>query len=132
MNSGRPRRPAAEARLVREAVQGLDPAAPREPIARDLAARVVVHLRAFAAEASNPVSALVGELGRAVIHSPALTLATDPDIDTLSLFTEARVKSLRDRNGWPRTAEQEAQDVDAAFACVERKLSRRYLDILRA
>ncbi len=131
MKGGRPRRPATEARLVRDAVRGLDPAAPREPLARDLAARVVVHLRAFAAEASDPVVALVGELGRAVIDSPALTLATDPDIDTLSLFINARVKSLRDRSGWPCSTLQETQDVEAAFACVERKLSRRYLDILR-
>ncbi len=76
--------------------------------------------------------AALGELGRAVLPSPALALATDPTIDTLALFTDARIKSLRHRNGWPRTADQEAQDVEAAFAQVESKLTARYLKIMRA
>lgn len=132
MTGGRPRRPALEARLVREAVADMDPSAPREPLARDLAARVVQHLRNHAAAASEPAMAAMGELGRAVLLSPALALAMDPTIDTLALFTDARVKSLRDRNGWPRTADQETQDVEAAFTQVEGKLFARYLKIMRA
>jgi len=116
---------------VREVLAGLDPSAPREPIARDLAARVVGHLRHHAAEASEPALAAIGELQRVVAPSPALALATDPAIDTLALFTDARIKSLRDRNGWPISAAQDWQDVDAAFICVERKLTARYLKIMR-
>ena len=110
----------------------MDPSAPREPQARDLAARVVQHLRNHAAAASEPAMAVIGELQRAVLPSPALALATDPDIDTLAMFVEARAASLRARNGWPRTADQEWQDVEAAFAAVERKLTSRYLKIMRA
>ncbi|WP_301073673.1 hypothetical protein [Sphingomonas sp.] len=121
-----------EARLVREAVAGIAPSAPREPLARDLAARVVQHLRDHAAEGSEPVLAVMGELRRAVLPTPALSLATDPNIDTLSMFVEARAASLRARNGWPRTSNQEWQDVNAAFALVESKLVARYLKIMRA
>lgn len=132
MTGGRPRRPAVEARLVREAVAGIDSSAPREPLARDLAARVVQHLRHHAAEGSEPALAVMGELQRAVLPSPALALATDPTIDTLALFVELRAASLRARNGWPRTADQEWHDVNAAFKAVESKLVARYLKIMRA
>jgi hypothetical protein len=76
--------------------------------------------------------AVMGELRRAVLPSPALALATDPNIDTLAMFVEARAASLRARNGWPRSADQEWQDVNAAFALVEGKLTSRYLKIMRA
>jgi hypothetical protein len=132
VTGGRPRLPAAEARLVRDAAASIDLAGPREPIARAIAARVTDHLRVFAAEASDPMVAAVGLLGRAVLHSPIIELATDPDIDTLAMFVEARVKSLRDRNGWPLTADQDRRDVDDAFQCVKRKLQARYLKILRS
>lgn len=132
MTGGRPRRPALEARLVREAVADVDLSAPREPLARDLAARVVQHLRDHAAEGSEPALAVMGELRRAVLPTPALSLATDPNIDTLAMFVDARAASLRARNGWPRTADQEWQDVNAAFKAVESKLTARYLKIMRA
>ncbi|WP_294289092.1 hypothetical protein [uncultured Sphingomonas sp.] len=117
---------------MREAVAGMDPSAPREPLARDLAARVVHHLRDHAAEGSEPALAVIGELQRAVLPSPALALATDPNIDTLAMFVEARTASLRARNGWPRTADQEWQDVNIAFDAVQAKLAARYLKIMRA
>lgn len=132
MSGGRPRRPALEARLVREAVADIDPSAPREPLARDLAAKVVHHLRDHAAEGSEPALAVIGELQRAVLPSPALALATDPNIDTLAMFVEARTASLRARNGWPRTADHEWQDVNIAFDAVQAKLAARYLKIMRA
>lgn len=117
---------------MREAATDARTSMSREAVARDLAARVVAHLRQHAAEASEPALAVIGELKRAVAPSPALTLATDPDIDTLSLFTEARLSSFRDRNGWPISSAQDWQDVEASFACVERKLSARYLKIIRS
>lgn len=131
MTGGRPRRPAAEARLVREALAGMDPSAPREPIARALAARVVGHLRGVAAEASDPAVAAFGQLRRAVLPCPAVALAADPDINTLAEFIDARVKSLRKRNGWTLTAEQDRADVESCLAYVQVKLAARYLKILR-
>lgn len=77
-------------------------------------------------------STSIGELQRAVLPSPALALATDPNIDTLAMFVEARTASLRARNGWPRTADQEWQDVNTAFDAVQAKLAARYLKIMRA
>ncbi len=132
MKGGRPRRPAAEARLVREAAAAYPADAPREPIARDLAARVVVHLRGVAAEASDPAVAAFGQLGRAILPCPATSLASDPEINTLAEFIEARVKSLRQRNGWTLTVEQDRAEVESCLAYVQHKIAARYLSILRA
>lgn len=116
---------------MRDAAASYRAAAPREPIARDLAARVVRHLRAFAAEASDPTLAALGQLERAVIPDPAVALATDPEINTLALFVEARVDSLRQRNGWVLTGERDRADVDSCLAYVQDKITARYLKVLR-
>ncbi len=131
MTGGRPRRPAVEARLVREAAAAYPADAPREAIARDLAARVVGHLRGVAAEASDPAVAAFGQLGRAVLPCPAVALASDPEINTLAEFIEARVKSLRQRSGWTLNANQDRADVEVCLAHVQVKLAARYLKILR-
>lgn len=131
MTGGRPRRPAAEVRLVQAAAADFDPATPRASIARDLAARVVGYLRGFAAEGGNPALAAVGDLGRAVIRSPAVLIASCPDIDAHGLFVDERVASLRRRDGASLPPDQERADVDACYATVQAKLSSRYLKILR-
>lgn len=132
MSGGRPRRPVAEARLVREAAAAYPADAPREPIARDLAARVVGHLRGVAAEASDPAVAAFGQLGRAILPCPATALASDPEINTLAEFIEARVKSLRQRSGWTLTVEQDRADVERCLSYVQHKITARYLAILRS
>ena len=102
-----PARPPIEARLVREAVDAVAPrSALREPLARDLARRVVEELAAFLSEPDDPLLGIMGEMRRAVFSSPIVALATDPDIDTLALFIDARVQALRDRCGAARTSRE--------------------------
>lgn len=132
LSPGRPARPAAERRLVREFARSqAKPDAPRAPIARALAARVVDHLRELVAEGSDPMMAAVSEKLRRAFPTPATMLATDPDVDTLALYVEARVEQLRNRNGCPLSPVNEQAEVSAAFAAVENRLALRYLKHLR-
>lgn len=129
--SGRPPRPAKEARLVREAVAESDPQTPREPLARDLARRVVAELAIEIDAEADPLTLALADLRRCVFPSPVHALATDPDVDTLSLFVEQRVAHVRDRNGRyldPASAKHERQQI---LGDLEATLTRRYLRHLR-
>lgn len=128
-----PARPPLEARLVREAVDAVAPrSAPREPLARDLARRVVEELVSFLAEPDDPLLTALGEMNRKVFPSAAVVLATDPDIDTLAVFIEARVDALRARSGRNLDATQDRAEVRGILATLEGRLSRRYLRHLRS
>ena len=128
-----PARPPLEARLVREAVDAVAPqSAPREPLARDLARRVVEELIAFLNEPDDPLLAVLGEMNRKVFPSPVIALATDPDIDTLALFIDARVEALRTRSGLYESAAQDRAEMKAIFASMVERLTRRYLRHLRS
>ena len=127
-----PARPPLEARLVREAVATVPSHHPREPLARDLARRVVEELTAFLAEPDDPLLAALGEVARKAFPSPAVALATDPDVDTLSLYVEARVEALRNRCGRGLSPGDDAAERRAIMADVEARLAGRYLRHLRA
>ena len=127
-----PARPPLEARLVREAVASAPPHSPREPLARDLARRVVEELAAFLAEPDEPLLAALGQVARKAFPSPAVALATDPDVDTLSLFIDARVEALRNRYGRGLPPGDDAAERRAIMANVEARLAGRYLRHLRA
>lgn len=127
-----PARPPVEARLVREAVASAPAHAPREPLARDLARRVVEELVAFLSEPDDPLLGLIGEVSRRAFPSPAVALATDPDVDTLALFVAARVEALRNRHGRGLSPADDAAERRAIMTDVERRLARRYLRHLRA
>lgn len=128
-----PARPPLEARLVREAIDAVAPrSAPREPLARDLARMVVEELTAFLAEPDEPLLAALGEVARKAFPSPAVALATDPDVDTLALFIDARVDALRDRCGRGLPPSEDAAERRAIMADVEARLTGRYLRHLRA
>lgn len=128
-----PARPPLEARLVREAVDAVAPrSAPREPLARDLARRVVEELATFLAEPDDPLLAALGEVARKAFPSPVVALATDPDVDTLSLFIEARVEALRNRCGRGLPPGEDAAERRAIMADVEGRLAGRYLRQLRS
>lgn len=128
-----PARPPLEARLVREAVDAVAPrSAPREPLARDLARRVVEELAVFLAEPDDPLLVALGEMNRKVFPSPVVALATDPDIDTLALFVEARVDALRSRYGRGLSPKDDLTEWRTILAEAERRLFRRYLRHLRS
>lgn len=127
-----PARPPLEARLVREAVAAAPSQSPREPLARDLARRVVQELAAFLAEPDDPLLAALGEVARKAFPSPAAALATDPDVDTLALFIEARVEALRNRCGRGLSPADDAAERRAIMANVEARLAGRYVRHLRA
>lgn len=127
-----PARPPLEARLVREAVDAVAPrSSPREPLARDLARRVVEELASFLVEPDDPLLAALGEMNRKVYPSPVVRLATDPDIDTLNLFIEARVESLRDRCGRALSSFEDANEQQRILQQITGRLSGRYLRHLR-
>lgn len=126
-----PARPPLEARLVRAAVASAPPQAPREPLARDLARKVVEELAAFLSEPADPLLSAIGEMNRKVFPSPVTALASDGDIDTLSLFIEGRVDALRNRHGRGLSPADDAAERRAVMADVEKRLARRYLRHLR-
>lgn len=128
-----PARPPLEARLVRQAVDAIAPrSAPREPLARDLARRVAEELAAFLVEPDDPLLSALGEVHRNAFPSPVIVLATDPDVDTLSLFVEARVEALRNRSGRGLSSGEDAAERRTIIAEVEARLAGRYLRHLRA
>lgn len=103
-----------------------------EPIARVIARRVVDELSTFVDGGDDPVVTGLAEIRRATFPSPFHSLATDPAVDTLSLFVERRVEKLRARAGRylsPHEAKAERQELLSALECV---LTRRYLRHLRA
>ena len=131
MKGGRPKRPALEARLVREALADADPAAPREPLARDLARRVVAELAKFVVD-DDPLALALADLRLRAFPTPARSLATDPELDTLGLFVERRVAGVRDRAGRYLGQEAARTEREQILSELEVALSRRYLRHLRA
>lgn len=127
-----PARPPLEARLVREAVANSPSHTPREPLARDLARKVVEELAAFLSEPDHPLLSAIGEMSRRAFPSPAVALATDPDVDTLALFVAARVEALRNRHGRGLSPADDAAERRAIMAEMEERLAGRYLRHLRA
>lgn len=128
-----PARPPLEARLVREAVDAVAPrSAPREPLARELARRVVGELVAFLAEPDDPLLSALREISRKVFASPVVALATDPDVDTLALFIDARVEALRNRCGRTLSVREDELEVRSILRDVEIRLTGRYLRHLRS
>ena len=126
-----PTRPPIEALLVRQAVSNALPGTPREPLARDLARRVVEELTAYLAEGDDPLLAAIGDARRKVCPSPAIDLAVSAEIDTLSTFIDLRVERLRARCGRGLTGEADAAERRAIMIEVEAKLTGRYLRHLR-
>ncbi|MGN6156272.1 MAG: hypothetical protein ACTHN4_11160 [Sphingomicrobium sp.] len=133
--AGRPARPEAEGRAVREGAaliakeSGLTHA---EPIARLLAAQVREELAAFVAEGNDPLSESLGDMRRKLFPSPAARLATDPDVNTLSLYVEARLERVRDRSGAYLSPDMDKAERAAILDDIRDKLARRYLRHMRA
>ena len=126
-----PTRPPIEAFLVREAVADAPPGAPREPLARELAQRVVEELSAYLAEGEDPLLAALGDARRKVCPSPVATLATDPNVDTVALFVGERMDRLSARCGRglsPVADQTECREILSGIAV---KLTGRYLRHLR-
>lgn len=128
-----PARPPLEARLVREAVDAVAPrSAPREPLARDLARRVVAELEAFLEAPDDPLLNALSEMHRKIFPSPEMALATDPEVDTLALFIDARIEKLRSRHGCGLPPDEDIAERRAIMAELEPRLAGRYLRHLRA
>ncbi len=101
-----------------------------DPVAAIIAQRAVAEMQAFLHE-DDPMLAALGEVSRALNPSPFADLAVDPEINSLGLFTEARVERLRARSGRALgVAEDEAECRDV-WRHVEARLAGRYLRALR-
>lgn len=93
---------AFESRALREAAKtvraetGLTAA---DPIASIIAAGVAEAMQAYLAEDMDPLLAAMGELQRRTCPTPYGTLATDPGIDSVALFTDARAERVQNRCG---------------------------------
>lgn len=123
----------AERLLVRQAVETRTRGQIKpEPQARALAHRVVHHLRGFIADEADPAVAAFGAFTRIAFSTPAMTLATDPEIDTLSLYVDARVARFRARNGRSLSVIADKAEQEDIFQGITLRLTRRYLDHLRA
>jgi hypothetical protein len=130
----RPSRPPSESRAVREAAgivraeTGLTTA---DPVASIIAARVVEAMKAYQMEDLDPLLAAMGELQRRACPSPFNTLATDPGIDSIALFTEARVERVRNRCGRSLSVREDEAECSQLWATVHAHLWRRYIRTLR-
>ncbi|WP_375271233.1 hypothetical protein [Sphingomonas sp.] len=120
-----------EARLVAEAATKVGLSGRREPIARVIAGRVVEELAAFVDAGDDQIVAGLAEIRRAAFPSPFHSLATDPAVDTLSLFVERRVEKLRARAGRYLNPHDERVERQEVLAALEGLLTRRYLRHLR-
>ncbi len=130
----RPARPPTESRAVREAaetVRAETGLAAADPIASIIAARVVEALQAYLAEDMDPLLAAMGELQRRTCPSPFDTLATDPGIDSVALFTEARVERVRNRCGRSLSVKGDEAECRKLWASVHARLWHRYIRTLR-
>lgn len=128
----RPARPAAEAALVREAghiVSAETGITAAQPLAREIAARVVKELLAeIGGLAAEP---LLVALQKAA-PSPFVTLATCPETDTLSDFVQRRVDRLRSRAGAYLSPSSQIRERNAIAKEVSLLLFGRYLRHLRS
>lgn len=130
----RPARPVGErvavlaaARIVR-AETGLTAA---DPIARTIAARVVVEMQGYLAEDKDPFLAALGEARRRVMRSAFATLAIDSTIDAIGLFVEERVERMRARSGRGLSEYDDEAECREVWNSVCARLWRRYLRQLR-
>lgn len=131
----RPARPAAELIAVREAASVLahhDGGRNAERLANEIAERVVAELMSRLDQAaSDPFVTALASLEQRYAPSPFITLATCPEIDTISLFVERRVRRMRDRAGrYLSPAEQRAERGSISSELVQ-GLARRYCRHLR-
>ena len=130
----RPSRPPIESRAVREAaamVRAETGVTAADPIASTIAARVVEAMKAYQAEDMDPLLAAMGELQRRTCPSPVDTLATDPAIDSVALFTEARVERVRNRCGRSLSVREDETECRELWAKVHAHLWHRYVRALR-
>lgn len=130
----RPSRPPNESRAVREAAAvvraetGLTAA---DPVASIIAARVVEGMKAYLAEDMDPLLAAMGELQRRACPSPFDALATDPGIDSVALFTEARVERMRNRCGRSLSVREDEAECREVWAAIHAHLWHRYIRAMR-
>jgi hypothetical protein len=134
MCMARPARPRSEAAAVREAASvisaetGLKLGA---PISRAIARRVGDEMRTYLSESDDPFMEALGETRRRFTDCPFVALATDPAMDALSLFVEARVERLRVRSGRGLPERADQAECRALMEMTQTKLAARYLRHLR-
>ena len=88
-------------------------------------------MKAYLAEDMDPLLAAVGEMQRRACPNPFDTLATDADIDSLAVFTEARVERVRNRCGRSLSAREDETECRELWATVHANLWHRYIRTLR-
>lgn len=127
----RPARPAAEAAAVAAAadlVRAETGIAAVQPLAREIARRVVAELLADLQR--DPFEATLAVLERG--GSPVVRLATCPEIDTVSIFVQRRVERLEGRGGRYLTSAEQSMERRRIAGEVEAALEGRYARCLRA
>lgn len=130
----RPQRPPVERIAVLDAaaiVRGETGLTASDPVAAIIAARVVKAMQLYLLEDADPFLAALGEVKRKSIPCPFETLATDCRVDTISLFTEARVTHLRSRSGRGLFHKEDELECREIWTIIKIKLSGRYLRHLR-
>lgn len=130
----RPSRPPSEIRAAREAagiVRAETGLTSVDSVASIIAARVVEAMKAYQLEDMDPLLAAVGEMQRRACPNPFDTLATDPGIDSVALFTEARVGRVRNRCGRSLSVREDEAECRELWATVHAHLWRRYIRTMR-
>lgn len=131
----RPRRPRAEIIAVHEAaalVRGETGLRAAQPVAREIAKRVMV---AFFADLERDDDALfhaLAEMEQKLFPSPFLTLATCPEIDTARDYVDRWLKCLRARGGRFISIAEQAHLRDQLADEVHAILFARYREQLRS
>lgn len=88
-------------------------------------------MKAYLAEDMDPLLAAVGEMQRRASPNPFDTLATDPGIDSVALFTEARVGRVRNRYGRSLSVREDEAECRDLWITVHARLWHRYISLLR-
>lgn len=128
LGMARPRRPLAEIGAVREAasiVQGEGQVASAKAVSRQIAQRVIKLMLADLEE-DDPLAISLAALEERFAPTPFRTLATSPDIDTVSDFVAMRVQRLRARSGRYLLPPAQARERDQVVAEMIYLLATRY------
>lgn len=94
-----------------------------QPVAWEIARRVVTEHRQFVQAAADPFAMALRELAS---KDSVTVLASDPEIDTSEIFIAERIKRLRSRGGSYLTRAQQEEELRAIEEVMFKRLANRY------
>lgn len=131
----RPTRPMCEVAAVREAadiIRRESGPSTNHRLAKEIALRVVAKvLREVEQPTDEPFVSALAALEQRYAPSPFVTLATCPEIDTMSEFVERRIRRVRSRAGRYLSSFAQAQERAVISADLVALLTHRYCRHLR-